>query len=69
MISWNLPQPYLLFLADSTEPGFAKTALGLKDWAPERCVGDTPLGRRARSATGLPELTAAQAHCAGRGPC
>ena len=30
-----LPRPYLLFLGDVTVPGFAKTAFGLKDWAPE----------------------------------
>ena len=28
-----LPQPYLLFLGDTTEPGYAKTAFGLRDWA------------------------------------
>ncbi|KAF1017452.1 MAG: hypothetical protein GAK31_00717 [Stenotrophomonas maltophilia] len=28
-----LPQPYLLFLGDITEAGFAKTAIGLHDWA------------------------------------
>ena len=30
----QLPQPYLLFLGDTTEPGYAKTAFGLRDWAP-----------------------------------
>ena len=35
-----LPQPYLLFLGDTTEPGYAKTAFGLRDWAGERCVGE-----------------------------
>ena len=29
-----LPQPYLLFLGDVTEAGYAKTAFGLRDWAP-----------------------------------
>src|SRR3546814_7897201 len=32
-----LPQPYLLFLGDIVEPAYAKTAFGLRDWAPERC--------------------------------
>ncbi len=36
----QLPQPYLLFLGDATESGFAKTAYGLRDWAPEKCVGE-----------------------------
>ena len=35
----GLPSPYLLFLGDTTDPGFAKTAFGLRDWAGERCVG------------------------------
>ena len=26
-----LPQPYLLYLGDTTEPGYAKTAFGLRD--------------------------------------
>jgi uncharacterized NAD-dependent epimerase/dehydratase family protein len=36
----DIPGPYLLFLGDITEPGYAKTAFGLRDWAPERCVGE-----------------------------
>ena len=36
----DLPQPYLLFLGDTTEPGYAKTAVGLKDWAADQCVGE-----------------------------
>ena len=35
----ELPYPYLVFLGDTTEPIFAKTAFGLRDWAPERCIG------------------------------
>jgi uncharacterized NAD-dependent epimerase/dehydratase family protein len=50
-----LPQPYLLFLGDVIEPGFAKTALGLRDWAGERCVGEYALPG-ARVSTGLPNL-------------
>ena len=34
----SLPQPYLLFLGDATERGYAKTALGLADWAGDRCA-------------------------------
>ena len=28
-----LPAPYLLFLGDVTNVAYAKTALGLRDWA------------------------------------
>lgn len=55
-----LPSPYLLFLGDVTEPGFAKTAFGLRDWAGERCIGEFALAR-ARVTTGLPRLTPAEA--------
>jgi uncharacterized NAD-dependent epimerase/dehydratase family protein len=50
-----LPQPYLLFLGDVVEPGFAKTAFGLRDWARERCVGEFILPG-VRISTGLPSL-------------
>ncbi len=59
-----LPQPYLLFLGDTTEPGYAKTAFGLRDWASERCVGEYACGG-ATVSTGLPFLTPAQAHAKG----
>ncbi len=39
-----LPQPYLLFLGDTTEPGYAKTAFGLRDWAGDRVVGEFACG-------------------------
>ncbi len=44
-----LPQPYLLFLGDVTEPAYAKTAMGLRDWAGERCVGEILLAAVPRS--------------------
>jgi uncharacterized NAD-dependent epimerase/dehydratase family protein len=50
-----LPQPYLLFLGDVTEPGFAKTAFGLRDWAADRCVGEYALPG-GRVSLGLPAL-------------
>lgn len=56
-----LPSPYLLFLGDTIEPGFAKTAFGLRDWAPERCVGELALPA-ATVTTGLTRLTPAQAY-------
>ncbi len=59
-----LPQPYLLFLGDIVEPGYAKTAFGLRDWAPERCLGEFACAA-ARVSTGLPVLTPVQARQAG----
>jgi uncharacterized NAD-dependent epimerase/dehydratase family protein len=50
-----LPQPHLLFLGDVVEPGFAKTAFGLRDWAGDRCVGEYALPG-ARVSLGLPTL-------------
>ena len=62
----DLPTPYLLFLGDSTDPGYAKTAFGLRDWAPEKCIGEYGLPG-ATVTTGLPRMTPAEA--AARGAC
>lgn len=59
-----LPQPYLLFLGDTTEPGYAKTAFGLRDWAGDRCLGEYACDG-ASVTTGLPFLTPEQAAAAG----
>jgi uncharacterized NAD-dependent epimerase/dehydratase family protein len=59
-----LPGPYLLFLGDTTESGYAKTAYGLRDWAPERCLGEFYC-QGATVTTGLRFLTPAQAVAAG----
>ena len=59
-----LPAPYLLFLGDTTEPGYAKTAFGLRDWAPERCVGEIALVGGTVT-TGLPALTPGEAQARG----
>jgi uncharacterized NAD-dependent epimerase/dehydratase family protein len=55
-----LPYPYLLFLGDTIDPGYAKTAFGLRDWAPERCVGEYRLPEGTVS-TGLQYMTPAEA--------
>jgi uncharacterized NAD-dependent epimerase/dehydratase family protein len=60
----HLPQPYLLFLGDTTEAGYAKTAFGLRDWAPEQCVGELACSEDAVT-LGLPKLTPAQAKARG----
>lgn len=62
--TYTLPAPYLLFLGDTIEPGFAKTAFGLRDWAPERCLGEWSLPS-ATVSTGLPRLSPAQAAAQG----
>ena len=59
----TLPQPYLLFLGDTTEPGYAKTAFGLRDWAGDRVVGEWSCG--ATVTTGLPYLSPTQARARG----
>jgi len=60
----DLPSPYLLFLGDCTDEGFAKTAFGLRDWAPDKCIGELVLPGGTVT-TGLPNLSPAEA--AGRG--
>ncbi|PKP93831.1 MAG: DUF1611 domain-containing protein [Alphaproteobacteria bacterium HGW-Alphaproteobacteria-16] len=60
----RLAQPYLLFLGDTTEAGFAKTAFGLADWARDDCVGEMALDG-CTVTTGLPRLSAADAVAAG----
>ena len=59
-VSLELPAPYLLFLGDITEPQYAKTAYGLRDWAADKCVGEWACATGSVT-TGLPRLTPAQA--------
>lgn len=56
----ELPYPYLVFLGDTREPLFAKTAFGLADWARERCIGEWSCGD-TRVTTGLPRVSPRQA--------
>ena len=58
------PQPCLLFLGDTVDLGYAKTAFGLRDWAPERCIGELALPG-ASVTTGLPRLSSREAHARG----
>ncbi len=60
----DLPRPYLLFLGDATEASYAKTAFGLRDWAPELCIGEYVLPGGTIS-TGLPHLTPGEAQARG----
>ncbi len=64
----ELPSPYLLFLGDTQNPGYSKTAQGLKDWAPGRCVGEFALPE-ATVTTGLPRLTPRDAYARGARGC
>jgi uncharacterized NAD-dependent epimerase/dehydratase family protein len=59
-----LPSPYLLFLGETVEAGYAKTAFGLKDWAPDRCIGEFALPG-ATVTTGLPRLDLKEAYAKG----
>src|SRR5580698_1179689 len=60
----DLPQPYLLFLGDTTDKGYAKTAFGLRDWAGDRCIGEWSCDG-ATVTTGLPRLTPKEARARG----
>lgn len=60
----SLPSPYLLFLGDVTEAGYAKTAFGLRDWAADKCVGELALPG-ATVTTGLAALSPAEAAARG----
>jgi len=60
----ELPTPYLLFLGDVSQPAYAKTAFGLRDWAIERCVGEFALPGCGVS-TGLRAMSPAEARLAG----
>jgi len=60
----ELPFPYLLFLGDTTQPQFAKTAYGLRDWAAEKCVGEWA-SAAATVTTGLPRLSPEEAKARG----
>src|SRR6202142_3014526 len=60
----NLPEPYLLFLGDTTQRGYAKSAVGLRDPAPYRCVGESA-SAGATVTTDLPRLTPKEARARG----
>src|SRR3546814_10132186 len=58
------PPPDRLFRGDIVEPAYAKTAFGLRDWAPERCVGEFACVG-AKVSAGLAPMTPEQARGAG----
>lgn len=60
----DLPTPYVLFVGDVAEPGFAKTAFGLRDWAADKCLGEC-VSDDGAVRTGLTRMTPAEAAARG----
>jgi uncharacterized NAD-dependent epimerase/dehydratase family protein len=60
----SLPAPFLLFLGDVTEAGYAKTAFGLRDWARDLCIGEFA-SAGATVTTGLPQVVPQEAAARG----
>ena len=60
----ELPAPCLLFLGNVTNPLDAKTAMGLCDWRPERCIGQYRLPGCTVD-LGLPDMDFVAAAAAG----
>lgn len=60
----SLRRPYLLFLGEESLAPKAKTAIGLRDWARESCIGQSRLPAGTVD-LGLPTMTAAAAAAAG----
>jgi uncharacterized NAD-dependent epimerase/dehydratase family protein len=56
----TIKKPYLLLIGDTENPLNAKTAFGLRDWAPESCIGQLRFSGRAVN-LGLPDITVQQA--------
>jgi hypothetical protein len=57
-------KPYLLMMGETENPRNAKTALGLKQWTPEACVGQLRL-TAATVDVGLPDMSVTQGVAAG----
>lgn len=60
----DLPRPYLLFLGEASDFPYAKTAFGLRDWAPELCLGEFACPG-AKVTVGLPALSPREAKARG----
>lgn len=56
----TIQKPYLLLIGEMTNPRNAKTAFGLRDWAPADCIGQLRLRPDAVD-IGLPDMTPAEA--------
>ncbi|UPT62787.1 MAG: DUF1611 domain-containing protein [Hyphomonadaceae bacterium JAD_PAG50586_4] len=60
----SVEPPFLLCLGDSKDRRLAKTAKGILDWAPSRCLGQLRWSADTID-LGLPDMTPAQAVAAG----
>lgn len=60
----SVEPPFLLCLGDSKDRRLAKTARGVLDWAPERCLGQLRWSADTID-LGLPDMTLEQARAAG----
>ncbi|MCW8327941.1 DUF1611 domain-containing protein [Photobacterium sp. SDRW27] len=60
----QIPQPYLLFLGDVTDPLSAKTAKGVLHWRPELCTGQLRLNAETVS-LGIADLSLQEAKLRG----
>lgn len=60
----SIRKPYVIFLGDAAEPVLAKTAFGVRDWAPEDCLAQWRLPE-CKVDLGLPDKAPAEAAAAG----
>ena len=60
----KIDHPYLMFLGDAPDELAAKTALGIKQWRPEWCIGQLSLPG-CKADLGLTEMTITEAKAAG----
>ena len=60
----SIRKPYLLMVGDMENPVNAKTALGLRDWIPESCIGQFRFSHNAVD-LGLPDMSLREAVTAG----
>jgi uncharacterized NAD-dependent epimerase/dehydratase family protein len=60
----EIAKPYLLLIGDTENARNAKTAFGLRDWAPEACIGQLRFDNRAVDLE-LPQMSPRQAAAAG----
>ncbi len=60
----SIKTPYLLFLADHSDPTYAKTAFGVRDWNPQDCLAQWRM-ENGKVDLGLPFLTPKEAYTQG----
>lgn len=60
----SIRKPYLIFLGDAAEAVVAKTAFGVRDWAPQDCIAQWRLAE-CKVDLGLPDMAPPAAAAAG----